>query len=61
MKEINGTKLYDIDEICELLETSKKTVTKYLIDKKTLKGVKIANKWYISEENLQKFLQGETD
>lgn len=61
MKEINGTKLYDINEIAELLGISKRTVQKYLLEEKTLKGCKLANHWYISEENLQKYLQGETD
>ena len=61
MKEINGTKLYTEQEISELLEVSIRTVKKYLLEDKSLKGVKIANHWYISEENLQRFLQGETN
>ena len=61
MKEINGTKLYDIHEIADLLGVSMRTVQKYLLEDKTLRGCKLANHWYISEENLQKFLQGETE
>ena len=61
MKEINGTKLFSIEDISKLLEVTPRTVQKYILEDKTLKGCKIANHWYISEENLQKFLQGETD
>lgn len=59
MKEINGTRLYDINDLSELLETSTKTIAKYL-QNGTIKGVKIAHKWYTTEENLQEYIKGNT-
>ena len=51
-------KLYTLKELEPILGVSNKTLLRYANSGK-LKCVKIGREWKISEENLQKFINGE--
>ena len=57
MIELQGIKLYDIEEIAEMLKVTTRTIHNYIKAEK-LKGQQIGGKWLISEENLKNFLNG---
>ncbi|OGF65726.1 MAG: hypothetical protein A2Y62_06430 [Candidatus Fischerbacteria bacterium RBG_13_37_8] len=59
MKEIEGIKLYTIQEIAEMLKVHPLTIQRK-VKKGIIKGVKINKSWYISSDNLKSFLQGNT-
>ena len=50
-------KLYDLKELSEKLEVTQRTLLTYLKEGR-LKGVKIGGKWKVTEDNLQKFVNG---
>ena len=54
-------KLYDVEELAQLLEVQERTIRK-LFREGTLKGRKLAKKWYMTEESLKDyFSQTEPD
>lgn len=54
-------KLYEVKELAQLLAIQERTVRKLFRDG-TLKGRKLAKKWYITEESLKDyFSQAEPD
>ena len=57
-KEKTAFKVYTLKEIEPILGVSNKSLLKYAQTGK-LKCVKIGREWKISEENLQKFINGE--
>ena len=48
-------KVYTIEEVAELLHTTRRTLYTYLKAGK-LKAVKMGRKWIITEENLKEFI-----
>ena len=48
-------KVYTLDEVAEILHTTRRTLYTYLKEGK-LKAVKIGRKWIITEENLKEFI-----
>ncbi len=55
---VNGVKLYDVKEVAEMLKSTEATIRVYFREG-TLKGRKINGKWRVSEENLNRFINGE--
>ena len=49
-------KFYKVEEIADMLMVSKQTVYKYINDGK-LEAVKAGNKFIVSDESLQKFIE----
>ena len=56
--EINGLKLYSVDEVAEMLKSTKPTIRAYFREGK-LMGRKISGKWHITDDNLKKYLSGD--
>ena len=52
-------KLYTLPELEKMLTVSNRTLLNYIKDGR-LKAVKIGGKWLVSEDNLKKFLNGDT-
>ena len=52
-------KVYSLTEIEPILGVTHRTLLTYVKDGR-LKGVKIGGKWKVSEENLRKFINGES-
>lgn len=59
MKIIDGTKLYEVEDLVAMLEISRITVQGYLRSGR-IKGVKIGKRWHVTEKNLKDFLSGDT-
>jgi excisionase family DNA binding protein len=59
MKEILNVRLYNVAEAAALLEVTSQTVRKYIKEEK-LQAQKIGRAFFITEENLQAFLNGGT-
>ena len=57
--EIENIKLYNLQELKEILNVSERTLLTYLKRGK-LKGQKINKRWQISERNLKSFIHGDT-
>lgn len=55
---VSGVKLYNVKEVAEMLESTEATIRVYFRDG-TLKGRKITGKWYVTEENLKQYIDGE--
>lgn len=55
----NDFKMYTLPELEKMLTVSNRTLLNYIKDGR-LKAVKIGGKWLISEDNLKKFLNGDT-
>jgi len=53
--EVSGIKLYNIVEVAEMLKSTQPTIRAYFREGK-LMGRKISGKWYITEDNLKKYL-----
>lgn len=49
-------KVYDLDELCEVLKLNKQTLRIYIREGK-LKASKVGRKYIITEENLKEFLE----
>jgi excisionase family DNA binding protein len=56
--KFSGLKLYSVDEVAELLKSTKSTIRAYFREGK-IKGQKVTGKWYITEDNLKKYLSGD--
>jgi excisionase family DNA binding protein len=54
--ELGNLKLYDVEELSELLHIQDRTVRK-LLREGTLKARKLARKWYVSEDSLKEYFQ----
>lgn len=48
-------KVYTLDEVAEILKTTKRTLYTYVKDGK-LQAVKLGKYWRVTEDNLQSFL-----
>ena len=57
MKKIGNTKVYTLEDIAEMLQVTRRTLYNYIKDGK-LKANKVANKWIVTEENLNDFIEG---
>jgi len=55
---VSGVKLYDVKEVADMLKSTEATIRAYFREGK-LKGRKINGKWRVSEENLNRFINGE--
>lgn len=56
--QVGDMKLYDVEEVAEMLSVGEPTIRRYLRQGK-LKGKKLAKRWYVSEENLKDYFQPE--
>ena len=56
--QVGDMKLYDVEEVAEMLDVGSPTIRRYLREGK-LKGKKLAKRWYVSEENLKDYFQPE--
>ena len=56
--QVGDMKLYDVEELSEMLDVGLPTIRRYLREGK-LKGKKLAKRWYVSEENLKDYFQPE--
>ena len=56
--EVSGLKLYSVDEVAEMLKSTRPTIRSYFREGK-IKGQKITGKWYITEDNFKKYLSGD--
>ena len=52
---IDGIKLYSIDEVIELLQTSRRTIYRYIKTGK-LQAVKVGGRWMVTDQALKDFL-----
>ena len=59
LKIIDGTKLYEVEDLVAMLKVSRVTVQGYLRSAR-IKGVKIGKRWHVTEKNLKDFLSGDT-
>ena len=59
MEIINGKKMFDVYEVSEKTTVSVRTVEKYLRSGK-MRGIKIRNRWLVSETSINDFLDGKT-
>ena len=57
--KITNLKLYSLQELAKLLEVSERTIHNYVKAGK-IKGVKVGGKWKFTEENIRKFVNGES-
>lgn len=55
---LGDVKLYSVSELSETLDINVQTVRKMLNTGK-LKGRKMARKWYVTEESLRQYFDGE--
>ena len=60
MKTINGTKLYEVEDLVRMLNLSRVTVQGYLRAGR-IRGVKIGKRWHVTDKNLKDFLSGKTE
>jgi len=56
--EVSGIKLFSVDEVAEMLKSTKPTIRAYFREGKLI-GRKISGKWHITEDNLKNYLSGE--
>ena len=56
--QVGDMKLYDVEELAEMLAVGEPTIRRYLRQGK-LKGKKLAKRWYVSEDNLKDYFQPE--
>ena len=56
--KVDKKKLYSVKELTSILHLTPLTICEYF-RKGKLKGHKIGKNWYVSKENLDKFLSGE--
>jgi len=59
MKVIDGMKVYEVEDLVELLGMSRVSVQRYLREGR-IKGIKLARKWHVTENHLKAFFSGET-
>lgn len=53
---VEDIKLYTLEEVMELLHTTRRTLYRYIKDGK-LKAVKVGGRWKVTEDALRDFLQ----
>ena len=58
--QVGDMKLYDVDELAEILGVGLPTIRKYLREGR-LKGTKPAKRWYVSEEALKEYFRPEPE
>lgn len=58
--QVGDMKLYEVEELAEILGVGLPTIRKYLREGK-LKGIKPAKRWYVSEEALKDYFQPEPE
>ncbi len=58
MKQIGDIKLYSVKDLHNALGINERTIRDWF-NKGRLKGRKIGNEWFITEENLKKFLNAD--
>jgi hypothetical protein len=52
-------KLYSVEDLKAILHLSRLTICLYIRKGKIMGGKKIGKSWYVTEENLNVFLEGE--
>lgn len=52
-------KVYDLNEVCELLKMNKQTIRKYIREGK-LKASKVGTHYMVTEESIKVFLEANT-
>lgn len=55
-KQIDESKLYNVEEVSVILNVSDQTVRKHLRDM-MLRGKKIGKRWYIEGKEIKKFIE----
>lgn len=58
MKNFNGIYLLEVKDLSDKLMLSEKTIVNYLKCGR-IKGQKIGQSWYVTEQNLERFIKGE--
>jgi len=58
--QVGDMKLYDVEELAEILGVGLPTIRKYLREGR-LKGTKPAKRWYVSEEALKEYFRPEPE
>lgn len=58
-KRLEDIRLYTLTEIEPILGVTHRTLLTYIKDGR-LKGIKVGGKWKVSEDNLKKFINGES-
>ncbi|MEE8328807.1 MAG: helix-turn-helix domain-containing protein [Thermodesulfovibrionia bacterium] len=58
MKQIGDIKLYSVKDLHNALGVNERTIRDWF-NKGRFKGRKIGNEWFITEENLKKFLNAD--
>ena len=58
--QVGDMKLYDVEELAEILDVGLPTIRKYLREGR-LKGTKPAKRWYVSEEALKEYFRPEPE
>ena len=56
--KVSGIKLYNVEEIAKMLKCSKVIIRAHC-KKGKIKGKKILGKWYVTEDNLKKYIYGD--
>ena len=56
-QDIKDLRLYTLTELESIIGVTHRTLLTYVKDGK-LKAIRIGNKWRVSKENLERFLQG---
>ena len=56
--QVGDMKLYEVEELAEILGVGLPTIRKYLREGR-LKGTKPAKRWYVSEEAIKDYFQPE--
>lgn len=56
--QVGDMKLYDVEEVAEMLYVGLPTIRRYLREGK-LKGKKMAKRWYVSEDSIKEYFQPE--
>lgn len=59
IKRLEDIRLYTLAEIEPIIGVTHRTLLTYIKDGR-LKGIKVGGKWKVSEENLKKFINGES-
>lgn len=58
-KKLENITLYTLTELEPVLGVTHRTLQTYIKDGR-LKGIKVGGKWRVTEENLKKFINGES-
>ena len=58
--QVGNMKLYEVEELAEILGVGLPTIRKYLREGR-LKGTKPAKRWYVSEEALKEYFRPEPE